>query len=73
MDINLSSDDEIVHPSDPDASANQKVLAGDDTGDAGASLAEPTAHSPFGSDMPKKSKPSTTDRVLIVLPSGKRG
>jgi hypothetical protein len=36
VDINLSSDDEVVHPSMPDAPTDQKMPAGDDGSDEGA-------------------------------------
>jgi hypothetical protein len=73
VDINLSSDNETVHSSEPDTPADQKVLAGDDTGDVWVSSIEPTAPGPIGSSMFEESKPSTTDWVLVVPPSGKRG
>jgi hypothetical protein len=73
MDINLSSDDETTHPLKSDASADQKVLASNDTGDMGASSAEPTTLGPIGSDMPHKPKPSAVDRVLAAPPASKHG
>jgi hypothetical protein len=73
MDINLSSDDEAVHPPEPDAPIDQKVLADDDIGDVKASSVEPTALGPIGSGMSETSKPSAADQVLIVPPSGRCG
>jgi hypothetical protein len=61
VDINLSNDDKTVHPPEHDAPANQKVLAGDDIGDVGASSAEPTFPGLIRSDMPEKSKPFVVD------------
>jgi hypothetical protein len=72
LDINLSSDDEIVHPPESDAPADQKVQAGDDVGGVGASLAKLNPNS-IRSGMLKKSKPFITDRALVVPPSGKCG
>jgi hypothetical protein len=68
VDINLSSGDETMHQLEPDAPTNQKVLAGNDTGDMGAYSAEPTAPAPIGSSMPEKSKPSAADRSSLFHP-----
>jgi hypothetical protein len=61
MDINLSSNDEVEHPTMPDAPADQKMSAGNDAGDEGVTSAEPTAPGLIGSSVPEKSKPSATD------------
>jgi hypothetical protein len=68
MDINLSNDDETMHPPEPDALATQKVPVGDDAGEKGATSAEPTAPGPIGSGMPEKSKASATNWVLVARP-----
>jgi hypothetical protein len=73
LDINLSSDDEIVHPPVSDAPADQKVQAGDDVGGVGASSVELNAPNSIRSGMLEKSKPFITDRALIVPPCGKCG
>jgi hypothetical protein len=46
MDVELSSDDDVP-VAKPDAPANQKVQASDDTGDGGVSLVEPTTPNPI--------------------------
>jgi hypothetical protein len=73
VDINLSSDDEATHLPMPDAPANQKMSAGDDTGDEGATSIKPTAPGPIRSGMLVKSKHSAIDQVLIVPPSSRCG
>jgi hypothetical protein len=73
VDINLSSDDEIVHPPEPDVPVDDKILAGDDTGDVGVSSVEPTAPGSIGTGVPEKSKSPTADQVLTVPPSSRRG
>jgi hypothetical protein len=73
MDVNLSTNDEDVHPPMPDAPADQKMLAGIDAGDDGVTSAEPTAPGPIGSGVPEKFKPSTADQVLAIPPSGRCG
>jgi hypothetical protein len=49
--INLSSDDDTLHLLEPDALADQKVLAGGDVGDDGATSTEPTAPIIFSSSL----------------------
>jgi hypothetical protein len=73
MDINLSNDDETMHPLEPDALATQKVPVGDDAGEKGATSAEPTAPGPIRSGMPEKSKASATDWVLVAPPTSRCG
>jgi hypothetical protein len=73
VDINLSSDDEIVHPLEPDVPVDQKVLAGDDARDMRVASVELITPGPIGSSVPEKSKPFTVDRVLVVPPSSKHG
>jgi hypothetical protein len=73
VDINLSSNDETMHPPDPNTSIDQKVLADDDAGDVGASSVEPNTPSPIGFDMPERSRPITAGLVLVVPPSGRGG
>jgi hypothetical protein len=73
VDINLSSDDEIVHPPEPDTSVSDKVVASDDTRDVGASSVEPTAPGPIRTGIPEKSTSFTAARVLTVLPSSRGG
>jgi hypothetical protein len=68
MDINLSNDDEIVHLPEPNAPADQKIPACDDARDERDNLAKPTAPGLIGSDATEKSKPSATDRALVVPP-----
>jgi hypothetical protein len=69
VDVNLSSDEETTHPMLSDVAADQKVLAGDDTGDDGATAARPTAPGLIGSGMLEKAKPSTADQPTIVAPT----
>jgi hypothetical protein len=57
----------------PDVSADQKMSASDDAGDEGVSSVEPTTPGPIRSGVPEKSKPSTTNQVLVVPPSDRRG
>jgi hypothetical protein len=73
VDINLSSDDDIVHPSEPNALADQKVQADNDVEDLGASSVEPNAPDPIRFDVLEKSKPFTADQSLVVPPSCIRG
>jgi hypothetical protein len=60
VDVNLSSDDETMP-------------AGDDTRDERATSAEPTTPGPIITNVPEKSKPSATDQVIAVSPSGRQG
>jgi hypothetical protein len=61
VDINLSSDDDTIIASKPNAPTGQKVLAGDDAGDDGSSSTELTAPNPTSSSMPRQSYPSAAD------------
>jgi hypothetical protein len=70
MDINLSSDDETMHLLVLDAPVDQKVSTGDDTGDDGATSAEPTTPRLIRSDMLDKSKPYAADQVTVVPHAG---
>jgi hypothetical protein len=61
-----------VHPPELDASADHKVLSGDDAGDVGVSSVEPNAPGPIRSGVLEKSKPSAANQVLVVPPSSRR-
>jgi hypothetical protein len=71
--VNLSSDDETVHLLGPNALADEKVLAGGDVGDDGATSTEPTASDQIGFAMLERSKPSVTDRASVIPPTGRHG
>jgi hypothetical protein len=73
VDITLSSDDETAHSSLPDAAAEQKVLASDDTRDDGVTSVEPTAPGPIRSGVLDKPKPFAANQAAIVPPVGGRG
>jgi hypothetical protein len=51
VDINLSSDDEVVHRPMSDALADQKMPADNDIGDEGVASAEPTTPGLIGSGV----------------------
>jgi hypothetical protein len=68
VDVTLSSNDDIIHPLEPDALDDQKVSAGDDIGDDGATSTEPTAPGLIKSGMAKQSKPSAADQALAIVP-----
>jgi hypothetical protein len=61
VDINLSSDDDTITASKPNAQTGQKVPAGDDAGDDGASSTELTTPNPTSSSVPRQSYPSAAD------------
>jgi hypothetical protein len=74
VDATLSSDDDTVPLPNSDVSGDQKMPAGNDAEDDGATSAEPTAPGPISSDVPEQSKPYAVDQVLaIVPPSCRRG
>jgi hypothetical protein len=63
-----------VHLSEPNAPVDQKVSAGDDAENNGATSVEPTAPGLISSLVLKQSKPFAADRVLaIVPPFGRHG
>jgi hypothetical protein len=73
MEVELSSDDDDVPRLKPDAPTDQKVQAGDDTGDGGASSVEPTAHNlissaiaPFAGGRGHKLPPPATKRSRLI-------
>jgi hypothetical protein len=68
MDITLSNDDDTMHQPELDASADQKVPAGDDAEDDGATSAKPIAPNLIKFGVPEQSKPSATDQTLVVVP-----
>jgi hypothetical protein len=68
VDVNLSSDDDIITASKPDVSVDQKASTGNDVGDNGASLAEPTAPNPISFGVLKQSDPSAVDQVHTIVP-----
>jgi hypothetical protein len=68
VDATLSSDDDIVPLPNSDVLGDQKMSAGNDAEDDGATSAEPTAPGPISSDMPEQSKPSAVDQVLAIVP-----
>jgi hypothetical protein len=72
MDVNLSSDDDIITASKPDTPTGQKGSAGDDTGDDGVTLAEPITLGPISSVMPEQSKPSITNQVPAIVHSSRK-
>jgi hypothetical protein len=74
VDVNLSNDDDTITTPKPDVPAAQKASTGNDTGDDGASSAEPTVPNLISSSTPKQSDPFAVDQVLtIVPPTGGRG
>jgi hypothetical protein len=52
----------------PDVPSDPKGSAVDDVEDKGTTLAETLIPSPIGTDVPRKSKPSATDRALLSHP-----
>jgi hypothetical protein len=52
-----SDDDEAIHPPEPDAPVDRKVLATDDTGDAGTISAKALVPGPIGAGAPSNPRP----------------
>jgi hypothetical protein len=66
VDVEVSSDEDIVLGPKPDVRADQKKAStSDDTGDGGVSSAEPIAPNLINSDVLKQFDPSAAVRVPI--------
>jgi hypothetical protein len=68
VDVEVSSNEDVVSGLKPDVSAEKKASTNDDTRDKGVSLAKPNAPNLISSGAPKQSDPSIDGRVLTITP-----